>query len=304
MPRPVILDTDWFTDVDDVMAVRVLANYHIQGVFKLLGVGINSVFTDSVRSLDAFLLYSGLDLPVAIVRDFVSEAKARPTYQTALAKRHSKFSCNDDAELPVHMYRRLLAASPERVDIISIGFTENLVDLLQSQPDEFSPLDGLTLVREKVSELWIMAGRWDAAEGVEYNLHGRDGSNPRITNSAAILCDQWPTPVTFLGFEVGYTVISGADIPADDILKQAMIDHGSANGRCSWDPMTVMLAAAGSPAAAGYREVRGKASCNPVTGANTFAPDEHGPHRYVIKLHPDTYYRDQVNSMLGHLILQ
>ncbi len=295
--RPVILETDWYTDCDDVVAARLLANLHRLGVFRLLGVSINASFPDSVRSLDAFLMASGLDVPVAIVRDWPTEPRAKATYQPLLAKLSSKYGNNADAEEPVALYRRLLAAATEEVDIISIGFAENLARLLQSPPDGISPLDGLELVRRHVGELWMMAGRWDKEEGYEYNLRGDDGTNRLVVEAGSHVLASWPTPITLLGWEVGDPVISGALLPEEDILKQAMVAHGSGQGRSSWDPMTVLLAAAGSPKRAGYDEVRGVASSDKLTGVNRFRRDENGPHRFVVKAYPDAYYQGAIDNL-------
>lgn len=75
-------------------------------------------------------------------------------------------------------------------------------------------------------------------------------------------------------------------------------DHGSENGRMSWDPMLTTLALAGDEHAAGYDFVQSRANVDAETGANSFAPDESGPHRYVVKKMPDEYYRDIINRLI------
>ena len=299
MARPVILETDWYTDCDDVMAARVLCNLHKRGIFQILACMINARFDESVRSLDAFLLDDGIDVPVGIVQEWVHEKKAEPTYQTRRARMRSKYADNNAAENPLKLYRHLLAASPEKVDIISIGFAENLAELLESQPDEFSPLSGAELISQKVSRLWMMAGRFDVPEGKEYNLRGSTGTSKVITESGSKVCANWPTPITFLGWEIGNAVVSGTHLPENDILRMAMVDHGSAKGRYSWDPMTVLLAAANSPAAAGYTSVRGYVSSAPDTGVNTFRQDDNGPHEYVVFAHEPEFYVKQVDAWLA-----
>ena len=113
-----------------------------------------------------------------------------------------------------------------------------------------------------------------------------------------MFCDICPVPVTFLGFEVGDTVISGQKLLLDDNLKKVMITHGSQNGRSSWDPMTAVLALIGDEQKAGYDTVCGKASVTPENGANYFEEIPNGLHKYVVKNKPDSYYEDIINELI------
>ena len=75
-----------------------------------------------------------------------------------------------------------------------------------------------------------------------------------------------PVPITFLDFEVGFGVISGDKLDHSDVLYRVLEDHGSATGRHSWDPMTVVLALIGDEEKAGYDTVVGYASVDPESG--------------------------------------
>ena len=69
------------------------------------------------------------------------------------------------------LYRKLLAESPDKsVTIASIGFVTSLSRLLQSGPDEYSPLNGVELVRKKVKELYAMGGVFGDAVEPDYNF--------------------------------------------------------------------------------------------------------------------------------------
>ncbi|MBQ6598583.1 MAG: hypothetical protein IJH79_13605, partial [Lentisphaeria bacterium] len=93
-------------------------------------------------------------------------------------------------------------------------------------------------------------------------------------------------------------VKTGGQLPDGDLLKQVMTDHGSVNGRSSWDPMLALLAVTGDPERAGYRCVYGYAQVDETDGSNRFEEDPHGPHRYVVKLHDDAYYAAAVDARL------
>ena len=292
--KTVILGTDWFSDCDDALAIRLLANFHRTGRIRLLGVCINACLPESAASLDAFLRYSGVIVPIALDRS-ATNFEGHGSYQHNLMNLPSVISTNDQAEEPIAFYRRLLAEAEAPVEIMEIGFPQVLAALLTSSADAFSPLPGRELVRRKVSQLWIMAGKWDEDGGREHNF-----CNARVASEAAAhLCRDWPTPITFLGFEVGVSVISGRNIPEDDPLHQVLIDHGSPGGRCSWDPMLILLGVDGDPRHAGYRCVQGWAEVNASDGANRFCPNSTGMHRYVVKMRPDAFYADEIDRFLA-----
>jgi len=290
--REFILGSDWWSDCDDAVAIRLMTNLHKKGELRLLGISIDAGMDCSVRSLDAFNYDNGVDIPIGVDRqatDFVGE----PSYQYRLATMPHR---RDDAtaEDAVKLYRRLLASAEGQVELVEIGFSQVLVALLDSSADELSPLNGRELVRQKVRELWIMAGKWDGQGEQEHNFC----NNARASVAASRLCAEWPSPITFLGYEIGYTVFTGSKLKEGDTLKQVLIDHNNETCRESWDPMTILLAYLGSPAAAGYDEVRGYAKVKAEDGSNYFTPDANGPHRYVIKQHPDQYYVDAIDALI------
>ncbi len=290
--RNLILGTDWWTDCDDAVALRLLARAHKRGDIRLLGVGINACMPYSVPSVDAFLRAEGLfDIPLGLDAE-ATDFYGKPPYQARLAARCPDLRQNADAQDAVRLYRRLLAAADEPVEIIEIGFLQVVAAVLQSAGDDISPLDGVALFRQKVKKMWVMAGKWDEQGGLEHNFC----LNDRSRRGAEAFCRLCPVPVTFLGYEVGEPVVSGGGLAADDVLFGVLFDHGSPNGRNSWDPMTALLTVIGDEAAAGYDVVRGVATVDAATGANFFAPADNGPHAYVIKAHPDTFYADAINA--------
>ncbi|MBR4884624.1 MAG: hypothetical protein IKZ33_04845 [Lentisphaeria bacterium] len=293
---PVILGTDWWTDCDDVMALRLLCRFHNQNKLQIRGICLNGCMEHSVRSVGAFLHAHGLDgIPLALDRS-ASDFGGNPPYQARLAAMPSpRYQSNADAEEPVSFYRRLLSETKEKITLLEIGYPQVLAALLHSEADAISPLNGVELVRQKVAHLWIMAGKWDEQGGRENNF----ARNRRASVGGAALCRLFPVPVTFLGYEVGYNVISGGKLPENDPVRLALKDHGSFNGRASWDPMLIVLAASGDPASEGYRTVSGFASADPETGLNYFREDPAGPHRYVIKTEENSFYSSRIDSMLS-----
>lgn len=294
MTKNMILGTDWWTDCDDVVALRLIGRFIKEGQVNLLGIGINACMDYSAASLKSFLDVEGLSgIPVGIDLK-ATDFEGVPRYQEPLAKRYRCTLKNEDLPSAVSLYRRLLADSLDEVEIMEIGFPQVLSELLESKSDDISVLSGLELVKKKVSKIWVMAGKWDEDGGREHNFC----ISPRARTAAEKLCRLCPVPITFLGFEIGYDVITGDNLDESDPLHLVMADHRSGNGRFSWDPMLVLLAVIGDEDAAGYDTVTGFASVDADTGANHFRVDKNGLHKYVIRKFESSYYKNAINEII------
>ena len=202
---------------------------------------------------------------------------------------------DEDAEDAVRLYRRLLSESGGDVEIVEVGFLQVFADLLLSGPDDISPETGLSLVKNKVKKVWVMAGKWDEEGGREHNFC----NNSRSRKGGEVFCRLCPVPVTFLGFEIGIKVVSGTELSHSDFLYKAFLDHGSEKGRYSWDPLTALMALSGDEEKAGYDTVTGTARLDKETGGNYFTENENGLHKYVkMKFSPD-YYADMINALIN-----
>lgn len=294
-PKVVLFDTDWWTDVDDALALRLLANLQEDGALVLKGVNLSAYDSTSVETISKFMEYCGIgDIPLGVDKQ-AYDYPGHPRYRDVILEdttATARFHSIDDCEDCVDYYRRMLSLTKGKVDIISVGFPNALARLCESEADDYSKLGGKELVLKKVNHLWMMAGQYP--EGREHNFW----RTQRSRDAAEVICTEWPTPVTFLGFEVGLPVFSGSQLPREDLLSKILFAHGSGAGRNSWDPMTVLLAAQGSPEAAGYDYVQGTVTVNTDYGNNTFEPSEDGPHRYVVMKEDPSYYRSVLDTLL------
>lgn len=292
--RNFIFGTDWWTDCDDAVAIRLLSYFVKNKKIGIKGFCVNARMEYSARSFDVFRKDCGFGAePVSIDKAAVDFGRC-PPYQKRLAETEGDYFSEADFEDPVVMYRRILADSSELLEIIEIGYSQVLASLLLSEPDEISPLNGVELVRQKVKKLWIMAGKWDENPGKENNF----ARNLRTSNGAEILCRLWPTEMTFLGWEVGVGVLTGQTAPEGSLLKNVLIDHGSSHGRDSWDPMLVLLACIGDESEAGYSVRKGYASVNGSTGENFFVSNSEGNANIVKCKHEKQFYANMINSLI------
>lgn len=290
-PINIIHGTDWWTDCDDVAALRLLCRAHKAGAIELKCVCADAVMNKTASSIDAFIKNEGIDVPIGIDNKFCEDDR-NCKYQHILAEYPHNVE-NKDCEEAYKLYRRALASVDGKADITEVGFPQNIQYLMESEPDEISPLSGIELVKEKVNKIWLMAGKWDQENGREFNI----SANPAARMAGHYIVENSPVPVTFLGWEVGNTVITGNLEDENDLLKKAFNTHGSVNGRSSWDPMLVLLAIINDEEAAGYDVVHGTATVDPETGANNFTVGD-GNHAYVVKKFDDSYYADMINELI------
>lgn len=289
--RNFILGTDWGSDCDDAVAIRVLLRAHKENKICLKGIGINACMEHSVGALDAFMENEGVSVPIGIDLE-ATDFGEKLTYQEFLAGFSKK--TNKDAIDAVRIYRKIMAEATTPLEIVEIGFLQVMANVLESSGDDISEKTGLELVKEKVSKIWVMAGRWDVEKGQEHNFD----LNPRSRKGGSIFCEKCPVPVTFLGWEIGNQVITGQNLKKDDLLYKVLEVHGSANGRFSWDPMLVLMAVIGDEEEAGYSVVSGTASVDESTGTNYFVKSENGLHKYVIMNKDKKFYEDAINKII------
>ncbi len=287
--RSIIIGTDWWTDCDDVAALKLACRAHREGVWTVAGVALNACMEYSAPSLDGFIKSEGLELPIGLDSG-ATDFGGRPPYQKYLADTTGSTLANSDCEDAVSLYRRILADSPDgSVELVEIGYPQVLAALLES--------DGRELVARKVKHLLMMAGNWSGEVGRENNF----ARNRRSREAASRLLERYPGEIIFLGFEVGERVMTR---PKSGLVADAFRLHGSAGGRSSWDPMLVELALLcpnstdAELESAGYEAVRGIATVDAETGENRFTRDDSGRHRYVKKLLADEVYEERLERLI------
>lgn len=282
-PVPLIFDTDLGNDCDDVLAMGVIHSLQSRGECELVAVTITkdnelaAPFADVVNTF-----YGRGDIPIGVCRSGVTSDEGK---YNVLAKHSEKYphdlKSGDDALDAVTVLRKSLASQKDgSVVIAQVGFSTNLANLLVSQPDEISPLSGKELVALKVRLLSVMAGEFTR----DYNEYNVVNDIP----SARAVCQDWPTPIVWSGFEVGESLV----YPHESILHDySYVDnHPLAEAytlynppphdRPTWDLTSVLHA---------IRPDRGYFDLSPPgrvsiagNGRTTFAKEAGGRDRYLI----------------------
>ncbi len=299
VPRPVIFDTDWCTDVEDISAGRVLLHMERAGYVDVRACVINCTNPVLAGSLDAFLTAHGrtgmpIGVPVTPQADTANAAHTK-----LFDEWPHKVGLEGTVEDAVTLMRRTLATAEQRVDIISIGHLGNLADLLDSAADQHSALAGPELVAAKVGTVWTMIGEWPT--GSEYNAN----HSTWTAQAAAQVASEWPRPIIFSGFSVAQHVSVGGTLFGfwpSDAVQVAYVASSYTNGYGrghGWDSLGVYIGCIGDVEDAGFSVVdTGTAAFNPSTGANTWTSSPSGLHKYVALAESKSWFERKIADLL------
>jgi len=287
---PIIFETDMGNDIDDALALDMLYKYTDMGLVNLLGISTNKESPYSIEFLDLMNTWYGYpNIPLGKItngadceNDAINYAKATCLYEengkSPFKRTHKNYE--KIPESPI-LYRELLANQPDNsVVVVSVGFSSNIARLLDTEPDQFSPLSGKELVAQKVKLLSMMAGHAADTTFREYNVVKDIPAAQKIFN-------EWPTPIVISPFEVGIAILFPAtaiennlDYASPHPLKIAYESYlDMPYDRPTWDLTSVLYAVEG---AENYFDVSEWGWMVSDEYAHTrFYPDENGKHAYL-----------------------
>ena len=289
-PVKLIYDTDMGNDVDDGFALGVIHNLQSRGECELLAVTITKDHDQAAPFTDLLNHYYGRgDIPIGVVRDGPTQQEgrflplARERDGDAYRYPHDLESGKDAPEATA-LLRKVLAAQPDNsVAIAQVGFSTNLARLLDTPPDDYSPLTGKELAAKKVSVLSVMAGAFEPFNGKPHREYNVVMDIPAAQKLAA----EWPGTIIYSGFEIGIKTALRVEHIQQDFrydpnhpMSAAYLVYNNAyRDQPSWDLTSVLYAVRPN------RGYFGLSEPGTVTyddkGLTTFTPDPNGRHKYL-----------------------
>lgn len=287
MTKNFILDTDIGCDCDDAGALYILNVFCDKGYANLKAVTHTTSQKHGIACVSAINRFFGRnDIPLGVLKE--SGFFDTPEFDTYGKKSAEKFPegiiCSDDAEDAIDTLRRTLAeADDNSLSLCFVGQLRNAANLLRSQPDCHSPLNGVDLVAAKVNEITVMGGDFRDSiisktefceEDAEYNIKCD-------IESSKYFCDNCPVRVVFCGFELGCDIITGKKMLEtfgnENPARFMYFAHGGE--RESWDLLAVLYAVFG---AEDYFELSkaGKITVTDI-GVTAFKACDGGKHFYL-----------------------
>lgn len=249
-PVPIIYDTDMGNDVDDVLALGVAHNLEKRGAAKLLAVTLTkdspkaAPFTDAINHF-----YGRPDIPIGVVKGGMTPEDGKFLILANKPEQYPhKIKTREEAQDALKLLRKTLASQPDgSVTLIQVGFFTNFCRLLDTPGDEFSPLNGKDLVKQKVKILSVMAGAFQSIHDnnryIEYNV--------KIDiPSAQKLAKEWPTDILWSGFEIGIAAAYPHQsierdfnyVPNHPIKDAYYLYNPPPHDRPNWDLTSVLVA--------------------------------------------------------------
>ena len=248
-----IVDTDIGADCDDAVALAYLLSKEKARLCEIKAVTLCTTRQYAPACVKAILSQFGrADVNVGIYKGVPLICDAVDNYSEDIATKYNPDYDNLSTDDAVRLIRKTLAESREKIGIIELGPLCNVNALLKSEPDEFSPLNGIEIVKEKVEKMYLMGCRFFAGDGndaleAEWNIE-------QDIDGASFVMQNFPSEIIVCPFETGERVttysysVSGVVYDCMHYYEEnrnrrkgLRFDAGVYT-RPSWDPLTAMLA--------------------------------------------------------------
>ena len=242
----IIFDADIDTDCDDGGALAVLHALADKGEVEILATMVSTRYPYAAPCVEAINRYYGRpNIPIGAPKTKWAKTGSRGSaYAEHISKEYvTTLNNNDDAPDAVRVYRQILANQESNsVVILTIGYLTNIRDLLESKPDDISPLSGVELIIQKVSR-WVLTG---GTYPSDYNTAVCGNYTPDPT-SAHIALRDWPealVPVYISG--KGVDIQTGSTLPGTPTTNPNRriyeLRVGLGKTRASWDQIGLLYA--------------------------------------------------------------
>lgn len=199
---PIIYDTDFGGDADDLGALAMLHHFVDADACELLGVMVWTTETYAIPAIDAVnTYYNHPNIPLAVRKG--GPGYNEWNYNKVLADKFPHRETYESVPSTTELYRKLLSESKNKsVVIVTVGPLKNIEDLLKSEADQYSKLSGKDLVKKKVKSFVVMGGQFPEGKQ-EWNF---DGNMRGVTK---YVIENVQVPITYSGFEVGAAIKIG-----------------------------------------------------------------------------------------------
>lgn len=245
----IYLDTDLGDDCDDALAIALLDIAQANGEVNIVGMSHCSGSEEGAKCVDIINRYYGNKNTKASLYKGKPYLNKKPhLFINKIIESNANINWQNKFTNAVCDMRKVLANSNNKsVILLCIGQLNNVVDLLLSEPDQYSRKNGLDLVKQKVLKVVAMCGSIydDFAisigvdkRHVEYNIAANK-------DAAKMFFKLINVPVILVDYAFGLSIKTGAslfdkkqlDNPVSIAYK--VFENGP---RFSWDPLATLAA--------------------------------------------------------------
>jgi inosine-uridine nucleoside N-ribohydrolase len=240
-----IFDTDVGSDCDDMMALAYLIYAQRKGYCNLKAITHCQCTPYGIPAIRALFRFFGE--PVPPIGRMVGGVVLEDRYAEKVAKVFATDEDYAEASTAVSLLRKTLSECKEKCVICAVGQFTNIAQLLESKADDISPLDGISLVKEKCEKMVLMAGKFREDENGVYSA---DWNIRCDIPSAKVMFELSPVPFVILPSETGKFMMTGKAAcdkygESNPLTKSFFCFFNARNGRHSWDPATAVYCCEG-----------------------------------------------------------
>ena len=246
-PVNMILDADFGSSTDDLIALMMLNHYIDEGLVDLKGIVVDREGEKNAGVVDIFNTYYGHPyIPVGLERNGVKNPRVFIPYNGICdlkdAQGNPLFRRTFDASQCLDgwkLYRKILSKAEDKsIVVVAIGFATSLSQLMESKADEYSKLNGVDLFAQKVKAVYIQAGRFEPEDSTSgYNMRA-------ASKQAAVFYDKLPESVelimspSYVGEAMNYLpedVIADLSWTEVNPIKAVYTNYTCDTGQRMWD---------------------------------------------------------------------
>ena len=295
----VLLDLNIDGDCTNLGALSVLHVYANQGKARILATTacFNSpLATGCIKAINTY--YGRPDLPVGILHR-QNETHPTPFMKPVNETFRPEHPDGEEAPDSVTVMRRALAEEPDgSVTFVVVGCLASAAALLQSGPDDISPLSGQELCDRKIKRLVAMAGEFPT-------FNETFGENNIVVQipAAQYVTAHFTGELVLSGYEIGIRTRSlkefrlhGSD---DHPLKMMYVindGEGFTEGNPSWDHTAVMEAV--EPGKYFDLHKPGRIEVTEKEGLTVWHEEEGGKQTYLMPKLPFDEVAGVINDMI------
>ena len=290
--RPFILDMDYSSDVDDVLALRVANNLHKQGIIELKAIGLSTSDEEelNIKALDGLLDYDGIEnIPIGYSHQYIEDSS--PYWEILSEYSDNKYKSFDS----VSLYRYIISRSKQQVTICTTGYLNNIADLVQSKPDLISPFTGKQLLERNTTIIYITGGEPNGwSNNLSFYPEARKATDYLIKNIDNLI---------FIQSDTGGAFSSGENLQLnykeDPVSKSLWVFNGLPIGRWAWDPTAVWIATYQDYEYCNVSIDRIDVVYDKETGYDMFVFDEDGRHYRICRSHDNIeFYKNIIDNLI------
>jgi len=236
-----ILDTDIGPDCDDAGALTLLHMLARRKKVNFLAMTCCTSNPYGAGTIDAINLYHGMEnIPVGTFEKpgFIEDGFSQKYNKFITLNYKNRYVPPEKAPGALQVLKKALSEAKDfSVTVTAIGPLNNLAVLI-------ADLEGMALVKKKVKCLVSMAAAQNQ-EFAEWNVEAD-------VQSAAFVCEKWPSPVIFSPFETGEKIITGKNFGTLSpnhpvrVAYRLFNDGDERKGRMSWDLTAAWYAVMGT----------------------------------------------------------